>query len=88
MKQIKEKLSPKNIEKELKDLLKEHRNKQKLFCGQDFARYTRLVRLEETKRKYMRTENIFTYLVLTVICIAIIFMAYGSLWIINYLMML
>ena len=45
MKQIKSKLSPINIEKKLKDLKKEYRNKQKLWTQQDFGRYARIVKI-------------------------------------------
>ena len=88
MKLILEKLNPKNIEKELKELLIKHRSKQFVFNQKDFGYYNRLVRLSEMKRSFQRKQNIYTYLTLWVFCIAIMLMAYGSLYVINYLMML
>jgi uncharacterized membrane protein len=85
---IKPKIQPLNVAKKLNNLLKQFRDKNKLYTVKDYARYSRLVRLNEMKRSHQRRENIYTYLTLWVFCIAIMLMAYGSLYVINYLMML
>lgn len=87
MQLIKPKLEPLNISKLLKELLRKHRNKQRLFTQKDYGLYYRLTRLAEFNRKEVMKQNIYTYLTLTVICIACILLSYASLYLIDYIIM-